>query len=170
MGNQNPENENVNTDADNASENVNNESVNNDAAQQTETDWKEQARKWEARAKENFSFKADAEKYREYVESQKTEYEKLQEAEAKTRLELEELRTDSIKKDIALEKSVPQNLLKYLTGTTREELETQADELLSVIAESAKPNSKPNPEQGKPIGNTEADSLTSWVQDNILGK
>lgn len=163
MDNETPEN--IETPVDSVEENV--EQVDNEAAEQETINWKAQARKHEERAKANFE---DAQKWREYLESQKSEDEKREEELARTRLELEELRSASIKKDIALEKAIPTTLLKYLTGTTREELEAQADELLSVIAESAKPNSKPNPEQGKPIGKTDADSLASWVEDNILRK
>lgn len=160
----NPET-NIETPVDNVEENVN--EVNSDAAEQKEIDWKAEARKHEARAKENFEL---AKKWKEYEESQKTEDEKRAEELAKTRLELEELRTESLKKDIAAEKGVPTKALKYLSGSTREELEAQADEILSIITESAttKQNTKVNPEQGKPNGNTESDPLASWITDNIL--
>ena len=168
MDTENPVNETVNEET--ASNEVNNETINDDAAQQTETDWKAQAKKWEARAKENFAFKSDAEKYREYLESQKTEDEKRAEELSRTRLELEELRTETLKKDVALEKNIPTKVIKYLTGTTREELEASADDILSAFAESAKPNAKPNPEQGKPNGNTDSDGLVSFLEQNLLNK
>lgn len=167
MDTSNTANENIESDA-SVDENV--DTVNQEAAEQKETDWKAEARKWEKYAKENLAFKTDAEKYREYVESQKTEYEKLQEAEAKARLELEQLRADSLKKDIVIEKNIPTELVEFLTGTTKEELDAQAEKILSVIANQTKPNAKVNPEQGKPNGNTTSDSLTDWVNSNLLNK
>jgi hypothetical protein len=143
----------VDTNVDSVNENAN--EVNEDAAgQEAVIDYqvkyealKREARKHEDRAKANFE---DAQKYREYTESRKSEDEKRAEELAKANLELATLKAETLKKDIALEKAIPTNLLKYLSGTSREELEEQADELLSVINESAKPKQPlPNPEQGK---------------------
>lgn len=119
--------------------------------QQTEgTNWKEQSRKWEARAKAD---KALADKWREYESSQKTDYEKLVEELTAAKTEAASATANLIKYEIAAEKQLPANALALLKGATREELEAEADILLTLIADPAKPKQpQPNPEQGKPAG------------------
>lgn len=172
MDNVNPDTEttnesNVDTESTGVS-NVNNEN----AAEHEDIDYKAKyeetlahSRKWEQRAK---SDKELADKWREYELAQKPEAERMAEELAEYRKKAAILEVETIKKDIALDKNIPAKLLQFLTGSTREELEGQADELLSVISESAKPKTQPNPEQGKPNGNTAGDSLASWVESNLL--
>ena len=157
----------VDTNVDNVTENTTPDN-NNAAGQEAEIDWKAQARKWEDRAKENFSYKEKAEAYDAYLEAQKTEEEKREEELNRIKNEYATLQAETLKKDIALEKNIPSNLLKYLNGSTKEELEAQADELLSVINESAKPKINPNPEQGKPVEKSTGNSLEEWIKDNII--
>jgi hypothetical protein len=163
MDTNNPESNNIDASAENVEE------VKSAAAQQTDDiDWKLQSRKHEERAKENF---AAAQKWKEYEESQKSEDEKRYEELAQVRLENASLKTEKLKSDIALKYNVPSELLFALNGSTEEELSTQAEKLVSSISQSAKPNkSNINPEQGKPNGNTDGDSITSWVNDNLLNK
>lgn len=123
----------------------------NAAEQKTDIDWKKEARKWEARAKAD---KDAADKYREWEQSQKTEYEKLQEELNRYKAEAETATVARLKLEIASEKSLPKEALDLLTGSTREELEAKADALLSLVGKSVKPNIQPNPEQGKPANNT----------------
>lgn len=147
---------NTETDIDNVNDTVTDEAT-TDAAEQKEVDWKAEAeklkaesRKHEARAKENFEL---AKKWKELEDSKKTEDEKLNEELNKTKAELAALKAEALIKTVASEKNIPSKALKLLTGSTREELEASADEILSIISESAQPNKpQPNPEQGKPAG------------------
>jgi hypothetical protein len=134
------------------------------AAEQTteSTDWKKEARKWEARAKAD---KELADKYREYESSQKTDFEKLQEElnDYKSKAEANELA--KLKLEVATDKELPREALDLLTGSNREELEAKAEALLSLIGKSVKPNIQPNPEQGKPAVTT--NQITS--RDQLKG-
>jgi len=123
------------------------------------------SRKWETRAKTDREL---ADKWREYEIAQKHEAERIAEELASLRAEKALLEADKLKSDVAVAKNVPAKLLPFLNGSTREELESQADELLSVLNESAKPKTLPNPEQGKPNGNTNGDTLAAWVEENLL--
>ena len=151
-----PAETNPETTVDNVDETVTDE-VTTEAAEQKVIDWqaeaeklKAESRKHEARAKENFEL---AKKWKEYEDSQKSEDEKLVEELAKVKAENAAIKAEALIKTIASEKNIPSKALKLLTGSTREELEASADEILSIISESAQPNKpQPNPEQGKPAG------------------
>lgn len=93
--------------------------------------WKALSRKHEAQSKAN----ADAAKRLAAIEeSQKSDQQKLAEAQktAETRADAAEAR--ATRYEVALEKSVPAKLMKFLTGTTREEIEASADELLEAVS------------------------------------
>lgn len=129
-----------------------------------EIDWKEQARKWEARAKAAKADSADAAKWREYEQNQKSDLEK----QAERLAALEALANDATAKltryEVAAEKGVPSEAIDLLTGSTREELELAADKLLSLIANQSKTNSpKPDLNQGKQTagGSTTADQFAA---------
>lgn len=144
------------TPVDNVDETVTDE-VTTDAAEQKEVNWqaeaeklKAESRKHEARAKENFEY---AKKWKELEDSQKSESEKLNEKLAALEAENAKMKTEALINAVASEKNIPSKALKLLTGSTREELEASADEILSIISESAQPTKPlPNPEQGKPAG------------------
>jgi hypothetical protein len=118
---------------------------------QAETDWKKEARKWEARAKEAQAFKEQADKWREYEQSQKSEHEKLAEKLTAAEQLASEATARLTRYEVASQKGIPAEALDLLTGSTREELETAADKLLSLIGEQTK-NKLPMPDvnQGKP--------------------
>lgn len=112
-----------------------------------------EARKHESRAKENF---AKAKQLDEITEAQKTAEQKTADelAELKKRAEAAEIKL--LRSEIASSISLPANLHKYLTGTTKEELEASAADLLAdfkaspeetVITKPAAP--KPNTNQGR---------------------
>lgn len=93
------------------------------------TDWKAEARKWEARAKEN---KAKADKWDEQEEAGKSELERMTEraAEAERRVteleHAEQVRTWA--SEVAAETHVPASILR---GDTKEEMQAHANEILS---------------------------------------
>lgn len=132
-----------------------------------EIDWKEQARKWEARAKADHDA---ANKWREFELSQKSEYEKLAEKLATYESEATQAQTKLLKYEIASSKGVPNEALDLLTGSSREELEAAADKLLALIADQSKPSApKPDLNQGKPAtaGSSPADQFAAALSNLI---
>ncbi len=131
--------------------------VNTEAAPQgsTEIDWKEQARKWEARAKAAKADSEDANKWREFEQNQKSEYEKLAEELARTKAEASESSVKLLKLEIASRKGIPVDALDLLNGSNKDELEAAADKLNALIADQSKttPSIKPDVNQGKPVVN-----------------
>ncbi len=135
-----------------------------------EIDWKAEARKWESRAKADHEL---ANKWREYETSQKSEHEKLADELARFKAEASEASTRLLKYEIAAQKGVPADALDLLHGSSREDLETAADKLLSLIADQSKPKSpKPDENQGKPapaaVGQLTRDDLKGMTQKEIL--
>jgi hypothetical protein len=119
-----------------------------------EIDWKAQARKWEARAKEALTFKDEAEKWREYESSQKSEHEKLAEELARAKAEASEASARLTRYEVAAQKGIPAEALDLLAGATREDLEAAAEKLLALIANQSKPKTpQPDSNQGKPVPN-----------------
>lgn len=128
-----------------------------------ETDWKAEARKWESRAKADHDA---AKAWREYEQSQKSEHEKLAEDLANARAEASQASTTLLRYQIAAEKSIPSDALELLIGSTREELEANADKLLSLIANQSKPKTpKPDENQGKPAPS----SLGQLTREDLKG-
>lgn len=89
------------------------------------TDWKAEARKWEDRAKANVSA---AEELQQLKDAEKTEVQKAQERAAQLEKELGSERTARLRTEVAAAKGVPAS---SVTGTTREEMEAAADDLLA---------------------------------------
>jgi hypothetical protein len=113
-----------------------------------EIDWKAEARKWETRAKADHEA---ANQWREFETSQKSEVEKMADELARFKAEASESSTKLLKFEVASQKGIPTDALDLLHGTTRQELESAADKLLSLIADQSKPNTpKPDLNQGKP--------------------
>jgi hypothetical protein len=117
-----------------------------------ETDWKAEARKWESRAK---AAKADSEaatKWREYEKSLKPEQERLAEELSQIKAEASEANAKLLRYEVATQKGVPNDAVDLLNGSTKEELESAADKLLSLIANQSKTPTKPDVNQGKSNG------------------
>jgi hypothetical protein len=118
----------------------------------SEVDWKAQARKWEARAKDAQADRELAAKWREYEENQKSDHEKLADELARAKAEASQASTELMRLKVASEKGIPADALALLNGSSREELEHAADTLLSLIADQSKPKTPlPDENQGKPI-------------------
>lgn len=105
------------------------------------TDWKAEARKWEARAKEN---KQKAEKLDELEAANKSELERLQEAKAKAEKEAADAKAELARNEmissVSKETGVPEELLH---GDTEEELRESAEAVKGYIA-SQKPSIPPD--------------------------
>ena len=73
-----------------------------------------------------------AKKWEEYVESQKTELEKLTESNATLAKENEALKVGSLRERIAQEEKVPADLMEFLSGDDEQTLRAAAKKLASV--------------------------------------
>lgn len=93
-----------------------------------ETDWKAEAKKWEARAKEN---KTAAERLAAFEESQKSEQQKLTERLTEAERERDAIRTEALRLRIAAEKGLTPKQAARLRGSSEEELLADAEELLT---------------------------------------
>jgi hypothetical protein len=132
----------------------------------TEIDWKSEARKWESRAKAAKTDADDAAKWREYELNSKSEQEKLADELARTKAEASEANAKLTRLEVAALKGIPAEALDLLSGSTREDLEAQADKLLSLIAEQSKPKSPlPDENQGKPT----SVSLGQLTENDLKG-
>lgn len=117
-----------------------------------DTDWKSEARKWESRAKSNVEA---ADRWREYESSLKSEDEKRAERLLQVEAELTAERAERTRLEVASEKGIMAEAVKLLTGTTREEIESQADALLKLVADQSSPKSpKPNARQGREVSDS----------------
>jgi hypothetical protein len=114
--------------------------------------WKALSRKNEERAKAN---EAAARKLAELEESQKSEIEKAiaRAEEAEKRAQIVEL--EAIRNSVALSKGLTPSQAKRLVGATKEELEADADELLTDL-KASKPAPAPSADgqgkQGEKVG------------------
>lgn len=99
-------------------------------AAQPDVDWKAMARTWEKRAKEN----ADAaSRLAEIENANKTEAQKQAEA-LEAALQRESAATSQLLRyEVAADKGVPPSLVRFLAGTSREEIEESAAALLEAI-------------------------------------
>lgn len=110
--------------------------------------WKKNARKWEQRAK------ADAEAaaaWREYEAAQKPIQERLAEELAATKAEAQAAKAELIRLQVAAQKGITGDAARLLKGESVEELEAEADILLSLINAAQAPRTPaPDTNQGKP--------------------
>lgn len=133
-----------------------------------ETDWKAEARKWEARAKASKADSEDAQKWREYEQAQKPAQERLAEELAQAKAQAEMANASLLRYEIATERGISGEATKLLKGTSREELEAEADLLVSLLASQTKTTSpKPDHNQGKPAtgGSSTADQFAAALTD-----
>lgn len=116
-----------------------------------ETDWKAEARKWESRAKASKADSDAAAKWRDYEEAQKPIQERMADELAQTKAEASQAIAELLRYKIASEKGITGEATRLLKGTTQEELESEAELLLSLIANQSKPKTPmPDENQGKP--------------------
>lgn len=128
------------------------------------TDWKAMARKWEQNAKSN---REAADRWREYESSLKSEDEKRAERLAQVEAELVKERAERTRLEVAAEKGINAEGVKLLTGTTREEIESQADALLQLVQNQTSPKTpKPIDQQGR---STTESTSTADAFANALG-
>lgn len=146
---------------------------------ETETDWKAEAEKWkamsrktEAQAKENA---AKAKKLDEIELANKTELERVQAALEAAEKRVSETELTALRSQVALSKGLTPTQAKRLVGSTLEELEADADELLADLKATAPkpaPSSDGQGKQGEPVGQakqiTSRDQLKSMTPEQIV--
>jgi len=117
--------------------------------------WKQKAREQEKRAKDN----ADAaRRLSEIEEASKTEAQKAADRLAAAEKAAAEASSSLARLEVALAKGLTPSQAKRLVGSTREELEADADELLKDIGEAARPRApKPDSTQGRVPNGTPLD-------------
>lgn len=115
------------------------------APAQDTTDWKEEARKWEGRAKEN---KTAAEELAAIKDSQKTDQQRLEERAMAAEKLAADNAADAIRARVALEKGLTPAQEKRLIGSTREELLADADALLADLGVPVQKTPVPDPSLG----------------------
>lgn len=128
-------------------------------------EWKRNARKWEKLAK------ADAEAaaaWREYEAAQKPVQERLAEELATTKAEAAKAQQELLRLQIASAKGITGDAARLLKGATQEELEAEADIILSMIANAQAntpktPAPAPDPSQGK-VTNQVSGAITDIAQ------
>ncbi|MDX3555290.1 hypothetical protein PV729_26585 [Streptomyces europaeiscabiei] len=100
------------------------------AAQPAETDWRAEAKKWEARAKEN---KGAADRLTQLEEANKTEAQKLADRAAKAEGERDGAKAEALRWRIAARNGISDEDAEiFLTGTTEEALSRQAERLVAL--------------------------------------
>lgn len=129
--------------------------------------WKAKAREQEKRAKDNA---AAAKKLAEFEEASKSETQKLAERADAEFNRAQQAEAELLRYKVANEKSVPPNAMKFLTGTTREEIEASAKDVLELIGDAGKPRApKPDPNQGRPTSaaTSPAAEFASIIQQQL---
>jgi hypothetical protein len=102
-----------------------------------EPDWKAEAKKWEDRAKANFE-KAQA--HDAYVESQKTEAQKLADRATTAEQTAATAQAEAMRWRIAAKNGISdEDAEVFLTGTTEEQLTRQAERLVALRAPAGQP-------------------------------
>lgn len=118
----------------------------------TEIDWKAQARKWESRAKAAKADTDDAQRWREFQESQKSENERVNDELARVKAEADAAKLELMRIQVAAQKGITGDAVKLLKASSIEELEAEADILVALMATSKQPNQpQPDVSQGRPI-------------------
>lgn len=143
-----------------------------------ETDWKAEAEKWKALSRKNEETakanSAAAKKLAELEEANQSEIEKAQARAAAAEKELNDSRLEALRAQVALDKKLTPSQAKRLVGSTREDLEADADELLADLKNSSPapaPTSDGQGNQGQPVGGvkqiTSREQLKSMTRDQI---
>lgn len=96
--------------------------------------WKALARKHEAQAKANAEA---ARRLDELENAQKSEQQRLTERAESAEKAAQEANSRLLRAEVAMEKGLPATLAARLTGSTKEELEADAEQLLALVAKPA---------------------------------
>ena len=108
-------------------------------AQEPSTDWKAEARKWEARAKENNSA---AQRLAEIEESKKSETQKLQEQLTALREQATAAERDRARLAVIAKHGIPEDFHDLVHGSDAESLEASAAKVKALITANAQPQNE----------------------------
>ena len=108
--------------------------------------WKGEARKWEARAKEN---KSAADELKKLQTEKLSDAEKAAQATKDATARAEKAEQDALRLRIASRKGLNESQAKRLVGTTEEELEADADDLLKTFKGKSDDEEEEETESGK---------------------
>jgi hypothetical protein len=134
------------------------------AQEPTGTDWKVEARKWEARAKENAAAKARLD---EMEDAARTDLERANTRAEQAEKELTALRHDALRRDVADAAGLPATAWTRLVGSTREELEADAIAYRQEL-NGAPPPPRPETSQGRTRGG-EAPTTREQLAQTLFG-
>jgi hypothetical protein len=87
-----------------------------------------------------------AAKLKQFEDANLSELERANKAAAEAAAELAQLRTENARKQVALDRGLPVDMIEFLTGDTEEEMAAKADKLLARLSTPGIP--KPDPSQG----------------------
>ncbi|AJR18109.1 hypothetical protein GUY44_11960 [Pimelobacter simplex] len=104
------------------------------------TDWKAEARKWEGLAKKH---KSAAERLQELEDKDKTEAQRLTEDRDSHKTRADQAEGELMRLRVGLAKGLTEAQARRLVGSTKEELEADADDLLATFG--GKSDDKPAP-------------------------
>lgn len=143
-------------------ENTEAEATETEAETTPEVDYQAEAEKWKALAKKHETrAKANADKAKrldDLEESSKSELEKATARAEAAEKALTEARSESDRAAVALSKGLTPTQAKRLVGSTREELEADADDLLADLkADKATPPSAPDQKRTNTSATPDAD-------------
>ena len=128
-----------NTLSDNAAAEAATNTAADPAAPAQETDWKAEARKWEARAKENSGAAA---KLAEIEEAKKSESQKLQEQLAALQERAAAAERDKTRLAVIAKHGIPEEFQDLVHGSDPDSLEASAAKVKSLIPTSAAPEER----------------------------
>ena len=97
---------------------------------QADKDWKAETEKWKTLARQH---EANSKKLLAIEESQKTEAQKLVDARAAAEKTATDSQAEAMRLRVAVAKGLPADLIDRLHGSTKEELEADADALLKLF-------------------------------------
>lgn len=142
------------TTADPTDQNTDAQSATDDSA----VDWKAKARDWEKRAKQNHArvqeLEPKATQYDALEQASKSELDRAREQATALQHELATTQRQALVASVALDKGLPANLARRLQGESRDDLEADADELLSQFPHQSNEPRPPraDPSQGSSSG------------------
>lgn len=99
-----------------------------------------EAEKWRKRAKELEDYER---RVKEAEDADKSEVDKAKEQATEAERRAKDAEAKALRFEVATEKGVPKRLMRFLTGSTQEDLEEQADALLEEIGSGSKGTSRP---------------------------
>lgn len=125
------------------------------ATDESQVDWKARAREWEAKSKANHKrvqeLEPKAKQFETLEAASKSELERAQEQTTALQQELATTQRTALVASVALDKGLPANLARRLQGESREDLEADAEELLSQFGTTSQTTTRtpaPDPSQG----------------------